>query len=165
MSDLIREAPIGQLIRYFTRNRYFQYPEEEPDFQPPSYYGPSPNIAPKTLSPDPSSRETTSPDTPSTHSLEAIESPLPPAEKLESRRSLGGDLEKVASRLALQKSETRHDLEQAFTNATLEKGATRPIEPEKLDDGTILVDWYDTDDPANPQNWSLAKKNIASAQI
>lgn len=30
--------------------------------------------------------------------------------------------------------------------------------PTKTADGVILVDWYSTDDPENPQNWTSAKK-------
>lgn len=29
MSDLIRDAPVGQMIRWATKNRYLQYPEEK----------------------------------------------------------------------------------------------------------------------------------------
>jgi len=35
-----------------------------------------------------------------------------------------------------------------------------PIVPQKTTDGTILVDWYTSDDPANPQNWSSLKKSF-----
>jgi DHA1 family multidrug resistance protein-like MFS transporter len=35
-----------------------------------------------------------------------------------------------------------------------------PLAPTKTADGFILVDWYSTDDAANPQNWSMAKKWI-----
>ena len=37
--------------------------------------------------------------------------------------------------------------------------------PEKTADGTILVDWYDTSDPENPQNWSSKKKGLVVLQI
>lgn len=40
----------------------------------------------------------------------------------------------------------------------LEKVQSRPIRPTITHDGLILVDWYSTDDPANPQNWSQGKK-------
>lgn len=33
-----------------------------------------------------------------------------------------------------------------------------PIVPETTSDGLVLVAWYTTDDPENPQNWSKAKK-------
>ena len=38
MADLIRDAPLGQLIRLgLTKNKYLQYPEEKADFKlPPS---------------------------------------------------------------------------------------------------------------------------------
>ena len=35
MADLIRDAPIGQLIRFLTKNKYLQYPEERADFKLP----------------------------------------------------------------------------------------------------------------------------------
>jgi hypothetical protein len=34
------------------------------------------------------------------------------------------------------------------------------IIPQLTDDGVILIDWYATDDPENPQNWSSLKKGI-----
>lgn len=40
----------------------------------------------------------------------------------------------------------------------LERHKSIPIAPQKTADGLILVDWYTTDDPANPQNWSQFKK-------
>lgn len=38
--DLIRDAPMGQLIRYITGNRVLLYPEERPDFRCPASYHP-----------------------------------------------------------------------------------------------------------------------------
>ncbi|KAF7189217.1 Caffeine resistance protein 5 [Pseudocercospora fuligena] len=38
MEALIRDAPLGQLIRYITKNRVLLYPEERPDFQCPMCY-------------------------------------------------------------------------------------------------------------------------------
>jgi DHA1 family multidrug resistance protein-like MFS transporter len=42
---------------------------------------------------------------------------------------------------------------------------SRPIVPDKLDDGTLLVDWYTTDDPANPQNWTFSRKLLTTLLI
>ncbi|KAF1995014.1 MFS general substrate transporter [Amniculicola lignicola CBS 123094] len=39
------------------------------------------------------------------------------------------------------------------------------IHPVKSKDGVILVDWYSTDDPDNPYNWSSSRKTIVSALI
>ncbi|KAL7955141.1 major facilitator superfamily domain-containing protein [Trichoderma compactum] len=41
----------------------------------------------------------------------------------------------------------------------LKKTKSEPIVPHKTNDGIILVDWYTTDDPANPQNWSSFKRS------
>jgi DHA1 family multidrug resistance protein-like MFS transporter len=64
---------------------------------------------------------------------------------------------------------TRADLEQAYTNAThqeaMKQQQSQPIVPEKTADGTILVDWYDTTDQENPQNWSSKKKGVVVLQI
>ena len=38
MLDLIREAPLGQVIRYLSGNRLFQYPEEKSGFELPVQY-------------------------------------------------------------------------------------------------------------------------------
>ncbi|KAJ5648868.1 major facilitator superfamily domain-containing protein [Penicillium longicatenatum] len=35
MEAVIREAPIGQLVRFLTNNKYLQYPEEKPGFELP----------------------------------------------------------------------------------------------------------------------------------
>ena len=37
-------------------------------------------------------------------------------------------------------------------------GQSLPLQLKKRDDEIILVDWYSTDDPQNPQNWSTQKK-------
>lgn len=47
----------------------------------------------------------------------------------------------------------------------LEKTKSKPISLHKSADGVILVDWYATDDPANPQNWSSGKKLFVLIQI
>ncbi|EEU34351.1 uncharacterized protein NECHADRAFT_49951 [Fusarium vanettenii 77-13-4] len=35
MADIIRDAPLGQVIRFVTRNKYLKYPEEKEDFKLP----------------------------------------------------------------------------------------------------------------------------------
>ncbi|KAG0648233.1 MFS general substrate transporter [Hyphodiscus hymeniophilus] len=57
--------------------------------------------------------------------------------------------------------DTRTDEE----SGDLERPASVPIAPARTITGTILVDWYTTDDPANPQNWSTRKKNFVALQI
>ena len=40
----------------------------------------------------------------------------------------------------------------------IERTQSKPIAPAKTREGNILVDWYTTDDAANPQNWTTGKK-------
>jgi MFS transporter, DHA1 family, multidrug resistance protein len=51
----------------------------------------------------------------------------------------------------MNKVSTRAELEQAYTNATLQETIkqqpSQPIIPDKTSDGTILIDWYTADDP------------------
>lgn len=52
-------------------------------------------------------------------------------------------------------TQERVDVEQQLE---AEKTKSIAIAPTKTSDGTILVDWYTTDDPANPQNWTSGRK-------
>ena len=65
----------------------------------------------------------------------------------------------------LHRVQTTSDLERAVTAATMKKTATRPIIPTKTADGVVLVDWWNTDDADNPQNWSPRKKALVMVQI
>lgn len=179
MSALIRDAPIGQIIRYVTNNRVLQYPEERSDFQLPATYKqlmgqqlPIDENAPTTEPEGPATEEVVLPD-PETvlekvetaPSEDDSETDLAKIQTARTARTARTQISRVGTRTALQKSISRADLEQQFSLASVERGPTRPIEPEKLGDGTILVDWYDTDDAANPQNWSFGKKAIVLVQI
>ena len=73
--------------------------------------------------------------------------------------------ERVVSRTTLSNSVTQADLQREYTIASLAKGPSEPIRPTTLEDGTTLVDFYDTDDPENPQNYSSKKKIFIAAQI
>lgn len=143
MKNLVRDAPFGQLIRYLTANRFFKYPEEEPDFQCPTSY--------------------TRSQTPSSHSSRPSSGEF--ANKGKQEESQGSstvqvnesDIEKIAEGpITSQKVKTRPlpytgDGSHQDAELALEKAESRPIAPVKTGDGTILVDWYSTDDPDNPQ--------------
>lgn len=188
MSALFRDSALGQLIRYATKNKVLLYPEERPDFQCPLSYrsneGEGSQATSTTANPDKTpehdikkatlgkiaTKVSPAKDATPTHRPESIEeAPVTPeTEKdfdLAPITTFRTGLTRVDTRVTMEKIHTRRDLEQAYTTATLEKGPTRPIIPEKLEDGTILVDWYDTDDPENPQNWSLRKKAFITFQI
>lgn len=194
--ELMRDAPIGQLLRWATGNRILLYPEERPDFQLPTGYRPydpvhekhtssvaSPTLAASPYTPDPEDLEkahlepvepqSRHPSDVDRHHLERLDT----AEDVEFRRtgSQQSDLEKAvtnrshlmrtATRSTLEKIHSRADLDEAFRVASLARPPTQPIVPERTHDGLVLVDFYTTDDPENPQNWSLTRKGVATLQI
>lgn len=183
MQALIRDAPIGQIIRWVTHNRVLQYPEERDDFELPASYVqlkagqgqrhvPAQPEEPLSAEPEGPATEEVYPD-PETvlekeeelYTAEESESDLEKIQTARTAQTARTQISRVGTRTALQKSISRADLEQQFTLASVERGPSRPIEPEKLDDGTILVDWYTTDDTENPQNWTFGKKAVVLLQI
>lgn len=193
MAALIRDAPIGQLIRFVTNNRVLQYPEERSDFQIPPEYGVSSRAHQASLSSSSSSQT-------ETVTQEAKnDQPVEPAEDapIEEPRILGTDLpalttiptshseleegvkhsdmseltsiksqiERVGTIGALQSVHSRRELEQAFSASTIKRDPSRVIVPQRTSDGNILVDWYIEGDQENPQNWSFGKKAFVSTII
>ncbi|KAF1948713.1 benomyl/methotrexate resistance protein [Byssothecium circinans] len=182
MSALIRDAPVGQIIRWATNKRLFQYPEERDDFELPLSYvalrhngqkhipTPTPVTEPEE---GPATEEVCCPDSETIPEVDekgetSEEDDRLELEKIQTARTAHTartQISRVGTRTALANSVSHADLEQQFSLAAVERGPSRPIEPEKLDDGTILVDWYTTDDPENPQNWSFEKKAVVLFQI
>lgn len=195
-AELIRDAPIGQLLRWVTHNKILLYPEERADFQLPTGYRTadavhekttssvaSPSLAASPYSPDPDDLEkaylepvevpSRHPSDVDRHHLERMET----AEDVEFHRTetQRSDLEKAvtnrshltktATRSTLGRIHSRADLDEAFRVASLARPPTQPIVPERTHDGIILVDFYTTDDPENPQNWTLRRKGVATMQI
>ncbi|KAF2805188.1 MFS general substrate transporter [Mytilinidion resinicola] len=174
MSDLIREAPFGQVVRWVTKNKFLQYPEEKPDFQCPHSYNCNNGDEKHHLHQHQSHRshrsagavQRDSGDASSTTDAtplsnpENVESSLHKLDTQSSNDSITAEVERTGT-LGLQRTQTL-----PYTNERLaiehelavEKTKSRPIVPAVTSDGTILVDWYNTDDPANPQNWSPKKK-------
>ena len=151
MADLIREAPVGQIIRYLTRNRVFQYPEERPDFALPSQYASALH--------EKNSRHTSSVPTPADQ---------------EKPDKLDGDQRDAdyLSAVSLHRTKSREQTEpfseerlEVDAELAIERTKSIPIAPQKTADGNILVDWYTTDDPANPQNWSNKRRGFVTLQV
>jgi DHA1 family multidrug resistance protein-like MFS transporter len=180
MSDLLRDAPVGQLIRWATKNRVLQYPEEKPGFTCPTCYNgeklsyasdASTPIASPPVVPDIAEKleEAQNPGTnslttaPTARDVDPFERAAAPGP------SNARTLSRVVTRPEMTKVTTRADLEEAYTNATRQESMkhqqSQPIVPEKTEDGTTLVDWYDTNDQENPQNWSSKKKGVVVLQI
>lgn len=144
--DTIREAPFGQLLRLIYRNKVLLYPEERPGFiLPPGFSNdsPPPEVAGAIPSP--------------------TRSPNDESNDVEKAEDDGAVLSRAGSRTNTAPfSQERLEVEEA---AEIERTESKPIVPQRTQDGLILVDWYTTDDAANPQNWSSVKKTMVALQI
>ncbi|OAP64307.1 hypothetical protein AYL99_00279 [Fonsecaea erecta] len=179
MLDTIRDAPVGQFLRWLTRNRILLYPDEQQGF-----------VLPKLASGTPLQKEVAAPDE-SEHETDEQEkktSQAPEAEKAEEAKFVPGlaDSESAApagepSTRPTERTERENALEPSLSRQQshpfteerfsldqqleIEKTRSKPISLHKSADGTILIDWYTTDDPENPQNWSQSKKLFVLGQI
>lgn len=140
MAAVIRDAPLGQLVRYLTKNKYFQYPEEKPDFELPATWIQTINNS------DNKKSNLDNPDT-------------------QEKRDRGSER---LSRASTENgpSDTDSSLEAgAQPELELEKVKSTPITPKRTKDGVVLVDWYYTDDAENPHNWSNSKRALLTTLI
>ncbi|KAL7929289.1 MFS general substrate transporter [Trichoderma chlorosporum] len=152
MLDLIREAPIGQALRLITRNKILKYPEEEEGFKLPDEY-----IAQLRPSEKPNKH-------PESRNLDGILSES--REEANSKYSesfgqQGDDVEYLGRTRTIASVHTApysNERLQAERELELQRTRSIVISPQKTADGVVLVDWYTTDDPANPQNWSRLKR-------
>ena len=180
MSDLLRDAPVGQLIRWITGGKVLKYREEIPGFTCPSAYADAKSTASDASTPVTSpapmpdiAEKLEAPATPGSNALYTAPTAADrdPFDRVGDRGSLHNQhtLSSIMSRPEMSKVNTRADLEQAYSAATqqqtVRREQSRPIAPEKTSDGIILVDWYTTDDQENPQNWSNKKKGVVVLQI
>lgn len=154
MTELLREAPLGQVIRWVTGNRVLQYPEELPGFELPATYNALLNSSEKTETrPDIAGHRQQSHASALTRQSSISDDPSDENERSDLEKV---DTEKLPERdpslhLARTKSrlettpytEERLELE---AELAIERTQTKPIVPIKTADGVILVDWYTTDD-------------------
>lgn len=161
MADLIRDAPLGQIVRYLTGNRVFQYEEEKADFVVPSLY------ANATTQKKSSAAQSVKSKKPVVHKeSDSASSSSSSDDTDEIARTKSANLARSVSRASSRRAITLADLEKQFSAASTRQPTTpAPLEPEIREDGTIIVDWYTTSDPANPQNWTFGKKAVVLAQI
>jgi DHA1 family multidrug resistance protein-like MFS transporter len=158
MSSIIRDAPIGHLIRLATGGRLLKYPEEESDFTLPEPWArlldeKETSGLDHQKSTDPSDSYTT------TSSSASSMTDVSDNEESQARHAdaihPGPDattLTRTRSRPIVQANiEDRYEVDLLHE---IEKTKSIPIIPQKTKDGAILVDWYYTDDPGNPQNWT-----------
>jgi DHA1 family multidrug resistance protein-like MFS transporter len=167
MEDVIREAPIGQIIRWITKNRLLQYPEENPNFELPAAYNAVLNSA---TPPGPRSRKssTISRDIEKHVVTPQIEKSATPEDQPADVQPYEAEVNSLRLYRTKSRAETIPYTEERLeveAELALERTQTKPIIPQKTSDGIVLVDWYTTDDPANPQNWSNLKRALISALI
>jgi hypothetical protein len=156
--DILRDSALGQSIRFLTAHKFFPYPEEKSDFELPSSYKSSSASSSYDIGSTPAGASTANPDQ-SFVSLAA-------GEKVDDIEDKDVDLERVASKLGeIRQPESAHLDVEKHGNNTLKPTVSTVVEPAKLDDGTVLVDWYTSDDDQNPQNWSSGKKALVVALI
>lgn len=148
MADIFRDSAVGQIIRYATKNRYLQYPEEKPGFELPQAYADILKGSSTGAEKIPTSRSSTSLDDDNTVSDGDETTPV---QHIQSHR----DGINSITEGALEADEIHR----------LEKTQSIPIAPRRTKDGAILVDWYFTDDPEDPHNWSNNKRNTIALII
>ncbi|KAE8452965.1 hypothetical protein EG329_012152 [Mollisiaceae sp. DMI_Dod_QoI] len=193
--DIIRDSTFGQLVRLATGDKFFSYPEEKADFEFARFYGdathqPHPRDESENAIQDGASIEeleghhaSRSPvsekdeedgnnekkfemDDASSTTFNLAPSQAPNSQRV----SDAADIEKVGE------DEDRSGLYNATTapsgnarsnadSTSLGRARSQPIVPVRTTTGTILVDWYTADDPANPMNWSGAKKAFVAGQV
>lgn len=148
---LFRESPAGQLLRFVTGNRILKYPEELPGYQvPPQWLDVLNSDRP------PSTHHTSGSSASSVHNAAAnpsdaeekdLVSPLPKTET-ETANTSDRDAEKAAGPTPAGPP----------SGLDLTRTQSLPIVPQRTKEGIVLVDFYTTDDPANPYNWPRSQK-------
>ena len=142
MAELLREAPFGQIICLLTRNKYFLYPEEKPDFRcPHCYQGDGSHKVENMKDSDMDAKANESKDSDTAYDLQ-LQPTITDIEKASPSSDGDSDLERQTT-LGLQRTQTlpfteaRLELERKLA---IEKTKSRPIIPAKTADETILVD-------------------------
>ncbi|KIW68985.1 hypothetical protein PV04_04892 [Phialophora macrospora] len=168
IADAIQDAPLGQVINWVSKGRYFAFPEQDPNFKIPWEQVTATEKEKEIEAATPSSRETSNATTPDAISRKPSNSYVN-REDIEARplstiptshSSARGDFGVVTTRTRTREqtapySRERFEVEQ---EEAIERKQSSIIAPQRTSDGIILVDWYTTDDPANPQNWNSWKK-------
>lgn len=142
MSDLLRDAPFGQILRAVSGNRILQYPEER-----------DPEIWTKYISAKKSANL-------AHHGATEDAEDGPDPEKMDGFNS-------DEAQNPVKPANRRHS--SGTSSATQVEGKHNAASGVKVDSekgkDIHLVTWYGDNDPENPQNWSQAKKYFVTFQI
>lgn len=163
MSNSLRDTAFGGIVRLFTRGSAFKYPEERSDFKLPDTWV--------------QVMEGEIPDQPAVFEnipTQSSQSSVSNDEEKQGEDSDAQPYEKAGepSDLSLHRTRTREETTpysrerlEAEEQLDLQKTKSIPIVPRKTKDGAILVDWYYTDDPENPHNWSNLRRALTTTII
>ncbi|KAM0448995.1 hypothetical protein ACHAPV_007680 [Trichoderma viride] len=185
MADIIRDAAIGQVIRWVTGKRYLKYPEERDDFTLPEPWVQLMNGAPITSANTSTSDASTAaedketggilraPSNESHGSTARDQSPRPSRAPKDEEQATESGRRRSSAELSVSHEHAQHSQWGDMTRQRhdedeeheLEKVKSIPIVPQTTKDGAILVDWYYTDDPDNPYNWSRNKRLLINVII
>lgn len=188
MPDLFRDAPIGQLVRFGTRKRYLEYPEATDHWQcPVTAYNDRESQTQRVLSiPDSTATLIESKESyehtgagfrsdldhlttaPTQQDLE--EATLPSSSSSVSTRVLHAEttreILRIVSRPRIGPINTSATLTEALNDAvrqgTIKLQRSRPLQPERTSDNSLLVTRYTTDDQANPQTGQRRRRVLLS---
>ncbi|KAK7996858.1 hypothetical protein PG989_004898, partial [Apiospora arundinis] len=165
MSHIIRDAPVGQVLRLITRNRILKYPEEEADFKLPEAWAQLLNSKGDSTIPLESSSGVLEGASTSS-SASSTTSPADDEEK-QQRNADAAPHQAALARTKSREETVPHTTDRLEVDQQheLEKTKSIPIVPRRTKDGAILVDWYYTDDQANPQNWSSTRRGLIALII
>lgn len=180
MADIIRDAPLGQIIRFVTRNRYLQYPEEKPGFQLPAPWLTLLNDPNAIIDEEPNTTAVgSSASSTNSHAKSVVREKKKDEEdgdgegKSEVQEEQDGSNDRSDEPpLHLHRSRSPQETQQ-YTIDRLEadeyhdvvKTQSIPVVPNRTKDGIILVDWFYSDDSDNPHNWSNSKRGFIALII
>ncbi|KAJ2972472.1 hypothetical protein NUW58_g9179 [Xylaria curta] len=152
MSSVFRDTPLGQFIRFVTHNRVLQYPEEDADFRLPDEWL-------KFLNSSKAEYSSSSPCSSDASTLCINDDKIQGEKKDEIPSSSEGvssaGTETPPVTISKETQDVVGDIERA-----IEKAKSASLVPRRTTDGTILVDWYSTDDPENPRNWTNLRRAL-----
>ncbi|KAL5319507.1 hypothetical protein ACEPPN_012562 [Leptodophora sp. 'Broadleaf-Isolate-01'] len=173
MSDIFRDAPIGQILRLITKNKILQYPEEKADFKYTADYLVKPPTGEK-----PPVTTTSSNTLPVAKNEEAEVEAIGASEGVDTSddesttQSLRAKLtmSRILSRpIIMERTVTMAEVALAYNAAVdvenISEQACQRIKPQVNEDGVMIVDWYSTTDPENPQHYSKGKKWAVVMQL
>ncbi|KAM0417314.1 hypothetical protein ACHAPT_012695 [Fusarium lateritium] len=133
--DVVRDAPLGQLVRFFTNNRVFKYPEEQANFKLPE---------------------------PWIRMMNDIEPDRIPRSETASSSTLSNS---SRDQEAVEEHDVSNAADQDLESKEFPQDKSTRLTPKTTQDGTILVDWYNEQDTANPHNWSNLRRALLALLI